>query len=108
MQITMLTLAAGPERTLEAGRTYDVPGDVPRDVAEQLLDGGYAVPVGGRAKPAAKTPKTPPGGEAAGPLDKLKVEELKAYAAENELDLGGATKRDDILAAIKAAETGGD
>jgi hypothetical protein len=111
VQITMKTLAAGPERTLETGRTYDVPGEVPRDVADDLVAGGYAVPVGGPAKPAAKTPKTPapPKGEdVPGSLDGKTVEQLLAYAVENELDLGGATKKADILAAIKAAETGGD
>jgi hypothetical protein len=108
VQITMLTLAAGPERTLEVGRTYDVPAQVPRDVAEDLLAGGYAVPVGGRAKPVAKTPtKDLAGDGGAVPLDKLTVEQLLAYAAENDIDLGGATKKADLLAAIQAAETGG-
>ena len=38
------------------------------------------------------------------PLNKRTVDELKAYAAENSIDLGDATKRDEILAAIAAAE----
>lgn len=37
-------------------------------------------------------------------LDKMKVDELKAYAAEKNIDLTGADKKDDIIAAIKAAE----
>ena len=37
------------------------------------------------------------------PFASMKVEELKAYAAEKEIDLGEATKRADILAIIKAA-----
>lgn len=32
-----------------------------------------------------------------------KVADLKAYASENDIDLGDATKKDDILAAITAA-----
>jgi hypothetical protein len=32
------------------------------------------------------------------------VPQLKAYATENDLDLGGATKKDDVLAAIAAAQ----
>lgn len=32
-----------------------------------------------------------------------KVDELKAHAAENSIDLGDATKKEDILAAIEAA-----
>lgn len=37
-------------------------------------------------------------------LDKMTVPELKAYAAEHQIDLGDATKREDILAAIATAE----
>ena len=44
-------------------------------------------------------------GEAdAKPLDKMKVDELKAYAAENNIDLGEATKKADILKIIQEAE----
>ena len=38
------------------------------------------------------------------PLAAMKVEELKAYAAEKGIELGEATKKADIIAAIKAAE----
>ena len=38
------------------------------------------------------------------PLASMKVEELKAYAAEKGIDLGEATKKADIIAVIKAAE----
>jgi hypothetical protein len=34
----------------------------------------------------------------------MTVEELKAYAAENSIDITGKTLKADILAAIKAAE----
>lgn len=37
-----------------------------------------------------------------------KVDELKAYATENGIDLGEATKKDDILAAINASDHGSD
>ena len=37
------------------------------------------------------------------PIEKRTVAELKEYAAEHGVDLGEATKKDDILAAIKAA-----
>lgn len=37
-----------------------------------------------------------------------KVADLKAYAADNGVDLGDATKKDDVLAAITAgSDTGG-
>lgn len=34
-------------------------------------------------------------------VDQMLVDELKEYAADNEIDLGKATKKDDILAVIK-------
>ena len=41
-------------------------------------------------------------------IDDMKVDELKAYAAEKDIDLGDAKTKDAILTAIKAAEvTGG-
>lgn len=44
-------------------------------------------------------------GEAdAKPLDKMKVDELKAYAAEHKIDLGNAANKADILKTIQEAE----
>lgn len=37
------------------------------------------------------------------PLEKRTAAELKKYAADNSIDLGEATKKEDILAAIAAA-----
>jgi predicted NUDIX family NTP pyrophosphohydrolase len=39
------------------------------------------------------------------PVEKMTVPELKQYAEEKQIDLGDATKKDEILAAIQAAET---
>lgn len=41
--------------------------------------------------------------EKAADFDEMTVAELKAYAAANNIDLGEATKKADILAAIKNA-----
>ncbi|OAB46549.1 hypothetical protein [Paenibacillus antarcticus] len=41
------------------------------------------------------------------PLDKMSVAELKENAAENEIDLGDATKKPEIIALILAASGGG-
>lgn len=38
------------------------------------------------------------------PIDKMNVDELKAYAAEHKIDLGEATKKADILKIIQEAE----
>ena len=44
-------------------------------------------------------------GEAdAKPLDEMKVDELKAYAAEHNIDLGEAKNKADILKTIQEAE----
>lgn len=63
----------------------------------------------------AEPPASPKAAEAsdAAPddgLSKLKLPELKAYAAEHGIDLGTATKKEDIVAAIraKAAEASDD
>ena len=42
------------------------------------------------------------------PVDDMTVPELKAYAKLNEIDLDGATRKDDILAAIKAKTESGE
>lgn len=44
--------------------------------------------------------------EQSGPkvLEDLNVAELKKYAKDNEIDLGEATKKDDILAVIQEAQ----
>lgn len=57
------------------------------DLARRLKDLGYAVEGEAEAKP----------------LDKMKIEELKAYAAEHNINLGEAAQKADILQAIQAA-----
>lgn len=39
-------------------------------------------------------------------VDAMKLDQLVEYAAANEIDLDGATKKADVLAVIKAADTG--
>jgi len=39
-------------------------------------------------------------------LGKMTVDALTAFATENDIDLGGATKKADIIAAIEAATAG--
>lgn len=58
-------------------------------IAKKLLDKGYSVE-----------------GEftSDNPFSKMTVEELKAYAAENGIDLGEATKKKDIIAKIQEAD----
>lgn len=64
-------------------------------VLDWFKEHGYTV----TEKPA---PAAPAADSTADPLDKMKIEELKAYAEENGIDLGEAKKKDEILAAIKS------
>lgn len=57
-------------------------------VAEKLKGMGYEVTGEADAKP----------------IEDMKVDELKAYAAKNNIDLGEATKKADILKIIQEAE----
>ncbi len=57
-------------------------------LASKLKDLGYAV-------------ESEVGAE---PLDKMKVDELKAYAAEHNIDLGDDTNKAEILKTIQKAE----
>lgn len=59
-------------------------------VAEKLKGMGYEVT--GEADAVEKS------------IDKMNLDELKAYAAENNIDLGEATKKADILKVIQEAE----
>lgn len=92
-RVTMKTLYAGPDRSVAAGHTADFEDAE----AEGLVAGGYGVYEGDtRPKPEAEAEDKP--------LDKRTVEQLKAYAAAQEIDLGEASKKADILAVISAAE----
>lgn len=63
---------------------------------------GYKVE--GKAKKADPAPKAPEVHDAAtDPLAGLSVEELRAHAAENDIDLGGARTKAEIRSAIAAA-----
>lgn len=99
----MLTLSASPEGVLEQGKTYEVPDDVALARAQELVDGGAALLLD---QPKAAKGKKPAAGAGPKSLDKQTVPELQAYAAENDIDLGDAKTRAEILAAIQAAETG--
>ena len=41
------------------------------------------------------------------PLEEMKLDELKAYAKQKQVDLGGATKKEEILTVILRAQSGG-
>ena len=53
-------------------------------------------------EPEAKAEVEPDTGDT--PVARMTVGELREYAAEHDIDLGDATRKDDILAAIAAAQ----
>lgn len=95
MRITMKSLSAHPDGTLENGQTYEVPGQCSEERAKDLLDGGYAVLAD--EDPATATPAEPTASEDDKPLEKRSIEQLKAYASEHNIDLGDAVKKAEIL-----------
>ena len=73
----------------------DVPDFVSKDHVKQLLDANLIEPT--KAQPASpKTVVTDPA--------KMKLDQLKAYAVEQGIDLGEATRLDDVRAAVLAAQ----
>ena len=53
-------------------------------------------------EPEAKAEVEPDTGDT--PVARMTVGELREYAAEHDIDMGDATRKDDILAAIAAAQ----
>lgn len=77
----------------EDGKEYELDRELARHLihqgrAEQIITGRQA------RQSAVGAPKS---------VDKMTVEELKAHAAEHSIDLGEASKKDEILAAVQAA-----
>ena len=75
-----------------------LPGEVEGAALDRLLAKGMIEKI-----PGADGPDSDDGDEPK-PLDKMTREELDAYAAEHSIDIGAASNKSDVLAAIKAAE----
>lgn len=96
-RVTMKTLYASPSRTVAAGATAEFEDAE----AEALVTGGYGVYEGDtRPRPEA-TPSAEDGPEEK-PLDKMTVEQLKAYADEHDISLPPDGRKADLVAAIEA------
>lgn len=74
-----------------------LPGEVDGAVIDRLLVKGMIE--------KAESGDSESGGDELKPLDKMTREELDAYAAEHSIDIGAASNKSDVLAAIKAAES---
>lgn len=72
----------------------DVPSNIGRDEVKRLREGGFI------ADPSGDEADAEVGEPVGSPDESWKVADLKAYAERQEIDLGGATTKSDILAAL--------
>lgn len=86
---------ASPTRSARAGQVLDLPPEeaARRVEARQCVYTDDAPSIPDETAEAAK----PAGPEADKPLEKRTVDQLKVFAAEQEIDLGDASKKAEIL-----------
>ncbi|WP_060880164.1 hypothetical protein [Streptomyces scabiei] len=92
-RVTMKTLYASPERTVQAGATAEFEDAE----AEGLVAGGYGV-YEGDTRPKPESADKP----VDKPLDRMTVEQLRGYADEHDISLPPDGKKADLVAAIEA------
>ena len=112
VRVRFVQLMASPTRTAQIGQELDLPAAE----AEQRIRARQCVPVDGpptAARAAAQEPEgNDPGagdrGAGAGSegedLEAMKVPELRTLAETRGVDLGAATRKADIVDALRAAE----
>ena len=94
---------ASQVRFLEQGAS--LPDGIDQAQLDHLVAIGFIEPADdGQPDDGQPDDGQPDDGQPAKPVGEMTVEELKAYAAEHNIDLTGASKKDDILAAIQAAQ----
>jgi len=90
-------------------RGAPVPAEAMDESVQHLLQMGLIVedtpPVapGGKPEQTSQAPEVQDGDEAKPDLSSMNLDQLRAYAADHGIDLAGATRKDDIIAAITAA-----
>ncbi len=88
MRITFTKSPTGAFKLMySAGDTADIKDE---KLCRAIIDSGYGVPEGTTDSLEAK------------PLEEMKLPELKAWAAVRNIDLGEATKKEDILRVLKS------
>ncbi|MFJ9885938.1 hypothetical protein ACIQRW_08755 [Streptomyces sp. NPDC091287] len=106
MLVEMQRLMASPRLgTVHPGQIIDMSAaEARRRIAAgdcKPVTGQAAEPPRRTAGPTEQEPVTGGQGDEV-PVEKMTVEQLKAYAAEQDIDLGDATKKDDIRAVVLA------
>lgn len=72
------------------------PNDIPEMIAKKVISEDTEIPEVAEVQGEPEPKETD--------IEKMKVTELKEYAEENGIDLGDATKKDEIIEVIKEAE----
>ena len=106
MEILRVTLVNNQPRVWCLGDTDLIPGQK-RLVAKEFLDHPDVkdgLEKGHLTLVEEPTEEAPAATDETTDIDGMTVDQLKAYAAEKGIDLGGATLKADILAAIKGHE----
>ncbi|WP_433406873.1 hypothetical protein [Streptomyces sp. CA-146814] len=117
MRVQMLRLMANPEYgTAPAGAIIDLP----TKEAHRRIAAGDCKPLEDSTRPTRATPRvldrtpgtppatpitpaTPPPVQTPDvPVEKMTTEQLRAYAAKEEIDLGSATRKDEIRTVVLA------
>ncbi|MEU2799050.1 hypothetical protein [Streptomyces sp. NPDC007117] len=102
MRVQMLRLMANPTHgTVPAGTVIDLPAAE----ARRRIAAGDCKPLEGegeRPRPAPRRTPGPSSPEEPAAVEKMTVDQLKALATEEDIDLGDATKKDDIRALVVA------
>ncbi|MFJ8863618.1 hypothetical protein ACIRD8_35025 [Streptomyces sp. NPDC102451] len=89
-------MASPTHGTVPAGAEIDLPADE----ARRRIDAGDCKPLETTA-PRRTTAPTPPADPDV-PVEAMTVEQLRAYAAEQSIDLGDAKKKDEIRVLVVA------
>lgn len=102
MRVQMLRLMANPTHgAVPAGTVIDLPAAE----ARRRIAAGDCKPLeteGERPRPAPRRTPDPSALEEPVAVEKMTVDQLKAYAEKHDIDLGDATKKDDIRALVAA------
>ncbi|MFE4691746.1 hypothetical protein ACFRH6_17005 [Streptomyces sp. NPDC056749] len=99
MRVQMLRLMANPDHgTVQAGTVLDLPAAE----ARKRIAAGDCKPLDSDTPRRTSPAPAPPADAPDVPVEAMTVDQLRAYAAEQSIDLGDAKKKEDIRALVVA------
>ena len=90
------------QQILLLARGSALPADIDPELVDRLLAKGLVVEVEDAGVEDATEVGSAPASVASADFDAMNLDQLREYAQANQVDLGGATKKADILAVLKA------